>query len=124
MAGAFGFEKGEHYEVSVRCGEQVLLPAVRHAENDSLIITNGFSCHEQIKQLANRHALHLAEVLRLAMTEGHKPKQQRSQPTDTELHGDGEPQAERAGKLVFAGAAVGLASAAGAWLFRRHKKHA
>ncbi|HEY5232535.1 MAG TPA: FAD-binding and (Fe-S)-binding domain-containing protein [Verrucomicrobiae bacterium] len=70
MAGAFGFEKGEHYEVSVKCGERVLLPAVRKTDNDTLVITNGFSCHEQILQQANRQALHLAEVLQMAMKQG------------------------------------------------------
>jgi Fe-S oxidoreductase len=62
MAGAFGFEKG-HYDVSIRCGERVLLPTVRELPNESLIITDGFSCHEQIRQTAGRKALHLAEVL-------------------------------------------------------------
>src|SRR5439155_1888213 len=69
MAGAFGFEK-EHYDVSVKCGERVLLPKVRQTDHDTLIITNGFSCHEQILQLADRPSLHLAEVLHLAMREG------------------------------------------------------
>ena len=49
MAGAFGFEK-RHYEVSIKAGELVLLPAVRDAAKDTLIITNGFSCSEQIAQ--------------------------------------------------------------------------
>src|SRR5262249_59116092 len=70
MAGAFGFEKGEHYDVSVKCGERVLLPAARAANQETLIITNGFSCHEQISQQANRSALHLAEVLQMAIREG------------------------------------------------------
>jgi Fe-S oxidoreductase len=66
MAGAFGFEKGEHYEVSMRCGERVLLPEVRRAEPETLIIADGFSCREQIVQGTRREALHLAEVLQLA----------------------------------------------------------
>jgi FAD/FMN-containing dehydrogenase/Fe-S oxidoreductase len=66
MAGAFGFER-EHYDVSIRCGERVLLPAVRKLPEDSLIITDGFSCHEQIKQTTGRSALHLAEVLQQAL---------------------------------------------------------
>jgi len=69
MAGAFGFEK-EKYEVSVAIGELELLPAVREAPADVLIIANGFSCREQIQQCTGRHALHLAEVIRLGM-EGH-----------------------------------------------------
>jgi Fe-S oxidoreductase len=65
MAGAFGFEK-DHYEVSIACGERVLLPEVRKAASDTLIIADGFSCREQISQLTDRRALHLAEVLKLA----------------------------------------------------------
>jgi len=67
MAGAFGFEKGEHYDVSIACGERVLLPAVRKADKDTLIIANGFSCREQISQTTNRRAHHIAEVLKLAL---------------------------------------------------------
>jgi FAD/FMN-containing dehydrogenase/Fe-S oxidoreductase len=63
MAGAFGYEK-EHYEVSVQCGERVLLPAVRSAASSDLIIADGFSCREQILQQTGRRALHLAEALR------------------------------------------------------------
>src|SRR5262249_15143248 len=70
MAGAFGFERGEHYDVSVRCGERVLLPAVRRAAAETLIIADGFSCREQILQGAGREALHLAEVLRLPLMTG------------------------------------------------------
>jgi FAD/FMN-containing dehydrogenase/Fe-S oxidoreductase len=70
MAGAFGFEKGEKYEISVRAGERVLLPKVREAARDTLIIADGFSCREQIAQLTNREALHLAQVLRMAQREG------------------------------------------------------
>jgi len=66
MAGAFGFEK-DKYDVSVAVGELELLPAVRNAPPDWLIIANGFSCREQIQQCTGRHAVHLAEVLRQAM---------------------------------------------------------
>jgi FAD/FMN-containing dehydrogenase/Fe-S oxidoreductase len=66
MAGAFGFERGEHYDVSIKCGERVLLPAVREAARDEVIIANGFSCREQIAQTTDREALHLAQVIQLA----------------------------------------------------------
>ena len=68
MAGAFGFEK-EHYDLSLRCGERVLLPAVRDATRDTLIITDGFSCREQIAQATDRRAVHLAEVIQLGLRE-------------------------------------------------------
>ncbi|HXG63739.1 MAG TPA: FAD-linked oxidase C-terminal domain-containing protein, partial [Blastocatellia bacterium] len=70
MAGSFGFEKGEHYEVAMRVGERALLPAVREAEKDTLIIADGFSCREQIAQATDRRALHLAQVIQMAMREG------------------------------------------------------
>jgi FAD/FMN-containing dehydrogenase/Fe-S oxidoreductase len=69
MAGSFGFEKGERYEVSVRCGERALLPAVRQAAADTLIVADGFSCREQIAQGTARRGLHLAQVLQLALRE-------------------------------------------------------
>jgi Fe-S oxidoreductase len=68
MAGAFGFEQ-EKYEVSVAIGELELLPAVRKAPTDWLIIADGFSCREQIAQETDRQALHLAEVLQMALRE-------------------------------------------------------
>jgi hypothetical protein len=122
MAGAFGFEKGEHYRVSVKCGERVLLPAVREADKETLIITNGFSCHEQIKQLGNRHALHLAEVLRLAMVEGRVPDAQERGTAEPKRHGDGERELHGKHRLVLAGAGAAIAGLTGAWL--RRKKHA
>jgi FAD/FMN-containing dehydrogenase/Fe-S oxidoreductase len=66
MAGSFGFEH-DKYAVSAAIGELELLPAVRNAPKDWLIIADGFSCREQIAQLTDRHALHLAEVLQMAL---------------------------------------------------------
>src|SRR5579863_2940181 len=65
MAGAFGFE-ADKYDVSVAIGELELLPAVRKASPESLIIADGFSCREQIAQCTDRRALHLAEVIQMA----------------------------------------------------------
>ncbi len=67
MAGAFGFEKGEHYNVSMKCGERVLLPAIRRAPPDTLVVSDGFSCREQIAQTTDRRALHIAELVRMAL---------------------------------------------------------
>ncbi len=69
MAGNFGFEK-DHYNVSLAIGERVLLPAVRNAAADTLLIADGFSCREQIAQVTGRRALHLAEVLERALQAG------------------------------------------------------
>ncbi|HYK53443.1 MAG TPA: FAD-linked oxidase C-terminal domain-containing protein, partial [Candidatus Eremiobacteraceae bacterium] len=54
MAGAFGFERGEHYEVSMKAGERVLMPAVRAADPGAVIVANGFSCREQIRHATGR----------------------------------------------------------------------
>jgi len=66
MAGPFGFEK-DKYEVSQAVGERVLLPAVRNTPENALIVSDGFSCREQILQATGRRALHLAEALQLGL---------------------------------------------------------
>ncbi|MEO8725281.1 MAG: FAD-linked oxidase C-terminal domain-containing protein [Acidobacteriaceae bacterium] len=68
MAGSFGFEK-DKYDVSIACGERVLLPKVRGSAAQAMIIADGFSCREQISQTTDRHALHLAQVVGIAIGE-------------------------------------------------------
>jgi FAD/FMN-containing dehydrogenase/Fe-S oxidoreductase len=70
LAGSFGYERGERYEVSIKAGEQVLLPAVREASPHAIVLTDGFSCRSQIEHGTDRSALHLAEVVEMAMREG------------------------------------------------------
>jgi FAD/FMN-containing dehydrogenase/Fe-S oxidoreductase len=66
LAGSWGYERG-HYDVSMACGERVLLPRVRDAAPEALIVADGFSCRTQIEHGAGgRRALHVAQVLRLA----------------------------------------------------------
>jgi Fe-S oxidoreductase len=67
MAGSFGFEAGDHYDVAMKAGERVLLPAARAAGPDTVIVADGFSCREQIRQGAGRTAVHLAQVLARAV---------------------------------------------------------
>jgi Fe-S oxidoreductase/FAD/FMN-containing dehydrogenase len=62
MAGAFGFE-ADKFAVSRAIGERVLLPAVRAAAAETLVVADGFSCREQIRQATGRRAVHLAEIL-------------------------------------------------------------
>jgi FAD/FMN-containing dehydrogenase/Fe-S oxidoreductase len=70
LAGSWGFEEG-HHEVSMQCGEQALLPAVREAQRDTIVIANGFSCKTQIQQSdADRRALHVAQVMKMAREHG------------------------------------------------------
>ncbi|MGQ4477965.1 FAD-binding and (Fe-S)-binding domain-containing protein [Streptomyces sp. SAS_276] len=66
VAGNFGFEKG-HYEVSATCAEEQLLPSVRQAPEDAVILADGFSCRTQLEQLAGVRGRHLAEVLAEAL---------------------------------------------------------
>ncbi len=109
MAGAFGFER-EHYDVAMRCGERVLLPAVRETAGDTLVITDGFSCREQVEQATGRVPLHLAQVMRMALREGPSgPSGERPERDYLRL-----PRSRRANLRagLLAGAGVALAGAA------------
>jgi len=66
MAGAFGYEAA-HYEVSMKMAEASLLPAVRKADADTLIVADGTSCRHQIHDGAQREAVHVARVLEAAL---------------------------------------------------------
>ena len=82
MAGSFGFE-ADKYDVSIAVGEHAVLPAVRAAAPDTLIVADGFSCREQIVHGTGRRAWHLADVLGAALgdaqatqtiaVDGHRP---------------------------------------------------
>lgn len=116
MAGSFGYES-DHYAVGLACGERVLLPAVRNASRDELIITDGFSCREMIRQETDRRALHFAQVLQMALHEGAKGPSE-------------EPPEKRYTRIEPTSAVplgIGLAIAAGAalwWVLGRRKKYA
>jgi len=69
LAGSWGFEDG-HYEISIAAAEQALLPAVRDAPRNAVIVADGFSCKTQIEHGSDRRALHLAEVMKLARSDG------------------------------------------------------
>jgi Fe-S oxidoreductase len=70
LAGSWGFENGK-YDISLQCGEQALLPAVRSADSDTVIVADGFSCKTQIEQAGTgRGALHVAQVIKLAREHG------------------------------------------------------
>jgi Fe-S oxidoreductase len=69
MSGSFGFE-AEHYAVSQAVGEHGTLPKVRQTGAHTLIVTDGFSCRQQIEQATDRKPLHVAELLRMALHGG------------------------------------------------------
>ncbi|MGE0130582.1 MAG: FAD-binding and (Fe-S)-binding domain-containing protein [Blastocatellales bacterium] len=116
MAGAFGFERGDHYDVSVKCGERVLLPAVRAASKDAIIIADGFSCREQIEQMTDRRALHLAQVVQMAMREG-----ERSAPRNYPEVEYAQPRPRHPSKRALAAGVIasGLIVAGGIWWLNR-----
>jgi Fe-S oxidoreductase len=66
MAGSFGFERAK-YDISMGAAERVLLPRVRAAAENKLILANGFSCREQIEQGTGRSTVHVAELLARAL---------------------------------------------------------
>jgi hypothetical protein len=69
MAGSFGFE-ARHYDISVKIGEHRLLPMVRDAAPETLLIADGFSCKTQVEQLTDRRPLHTAQVIKMALDHG------------------------------------------------------
>jgi Fe-S oxidoreductase len=69
MAGSFGYE-AEHYDISMKMAERRLLPAVREASEDTIIVAAGVSCRQQIAHGTGRQAMHPAEVLREALAAG------------------------------------------------------
>jgi FAD/FMN-containing dehydrogenase/Fe-S oxidoreductase len=72
MAGSFGFEPHK-YALAQKIGERVLLPAVRRTDMNTLLIADGFSCREQVRQATGRLPLHLAQVLQRAIHQGSAP---------------------------------------------------
>jgi FAD/FMN-containing dehydrogenase/Fe-S oxidoreductase len=83
MAGSFGFEAA-HYDISLAVGERALLPAVRAAAADTLIVADGFSCREQIRQTTGRAALHVADVLALGLARGTQEHEPAPSPATTD----------------------------------------
>jgi Fe-S oxidoreductase len=69
LAGNFGVERG-HYDVSVAVAETALLPAVREAPHDAVVLADGFSCRTQLEQLGGVRSVHLAELLDEHMSAG------------------------------------------------------
>jgi hypothetical protein len=120
LAGSWGFEKG-HHEISMQCGEQALLPAVRDASEQTLVIANGFSCKTQIQQSnAKRNALHVAQVMKMAREHG--PGGYRSgRPEDPYYEVRPQPPGStRALRVGAVAAGMGVVAAALVVAVRRH----
>ncbi|MBW3551594.1 MAG: 4Fe-4S dicluster domain-containing protein, partial [Proteobacteria bacterium] len=86
MAGSFGFS-ADRYDTSIRIAEYALLPKVRAASGDTLLIANGFSCREQIRQCTGRQPLDLAEVLRMSLHDAPPARRSASGQRATTAHG-------------------------------------
>ncbi len=114
LAGSFGFEQ-DHYGISMKIGERVLLPRVREADAKTLIVTDGFSCREQIAHATPRHAMHLAEVIQMAL------RQPDAQSTKKYIE-SGFVQEEPSYPLAAAGVGAGLILAAGILLAARQSR--
>ncbi len=108
LAGSFGYERGERFEVSIKAAERTLLPAARAASPHTLLMSDGFSCRSQIAHGCDRDALHLAQVLQMALHEGPngpttpRPEARYTEPPETQGNGS------RRRAAVAAGAAVAL----------------
>jgi Fe-S oxidoreductase len=71
LAGSWGFEE-DKYDLSMKIGERRLLPAVRDADEDAIIMADGFSCKTQVAQGTDRRPLHTAQVIKMALDENHE----------------------------------------------------
>jgi FAD/FMN-containing dehydrogenase/Fe-S oxidoreductase len=118
MAGSFGFER-DKYDVSMAVGELELLPAIREAPADWLIIADGFSCREQIAQGSPRRALHLAEVLQMGLEQNGT---ERSEPYP-ESAGSRRRDAEVSQSMKRAGIGLAAIAAGAALLWELSRKH-
>jgi FAD/FMN-containing dehydrogenase/Fe-S oxidoreductase len=118
LAGSFGFEH-EHHEISLQIGEHKLMPMVREAAEDTLVIADGFSCKTQIEQMTERRALHTAQVIKMALDQGAEgvagSHPERAYP-DVQADGRGSRTA-----VAAAAGAAGVALAGGAALARRRR---
>lgn len=74
LAGNFGVEKG-HYDVSVAVAEQQLLPAVRAADAETVVLADGYSCRTQLIDLSDRQGIHLAQLLDRYQARRPEPKE-------------------------------------------------
>src|SRR5699024_1670219 len=69
LAGSFGFKAGEKYDISVRAAEREIMPRIRAAADDTVIVADGFSCTEQIRHLSEREPQHIIQLLHRAVLE-------------------------------------------------------
>jgi FAD/FMN-containing dehydrogenase/Fe-S oxidoreductase len=120
MAGSFGYEEGERYQVSNAAGERVLLPRIRETARDTIIVADGFSCRSQIRHGTSRQAVHIAELMQMAIDYGVSGPAGKGQSASSAEAAKGARGLAGAG--VAAGAAAGAAGVAA--VVRSTKGHA
>jgi FAD/FMN-containing dehydrogenase/Fe-S oxidoreductase len=119
LAGSFGFET-EHHDISVRIAEHKLLPIVRDAAPETLLIADGFSCKTQVEQLTDRRPLHTAQVIKMAIEHGPAgPPAVRPERDYPDVRLDAHERAGGAAIAAGAGVTLAAAGAAAARLARR-----
>ncbi len=115
LAGSFGYEEG-HHDISMKIGERVLFPAVRNAASETIVVSDGFSCRQQIAHGTPRRGMHTAEVLAMAL-ERPKIAGQSGPPEE----GHTQPDAPYPYKTaLLAGASL---VGAGLYLWKRTQRH-
>ncbi|MBO2459932.1 FAD-binding and (Fe-S)-binding domain-containing protein [Actinomadura violacea] len=117
LAGSWGFEDGK-YEISMDCGEQALLPAVRDADDATAIVANGFSCKTQIEDAkTGREALHIAQLMKLAREQDGRPVTGKPENAAHDRRPAPPPgrRAARVGLALGAGAGAAALGAAGTY---------
>jgi Fe-S oxidoreductase len=114
VAGGFGYE---HYDLSMKIGEQALLPAVRSTSPETLVVADGFSCRSQIAHATRRRAVHTAEVVQMAL------HAQAAVPASfPERFSRRRPARVTAGEAAVAGLALAGAGAAAVALLRAYRR--
>ncbi|MGB3684096.1 MAG: heterodisulfide reductase-related iron-sulfur binding cluster, partial [Rubrobacteraceae bacterium] len=119
LAGSFGFED-EHYDLSMQIGEHKFYPTMRDAGKDTILAADGFSCKTQLGHGTDRGALHVAQVIKMAMDygpEGPEGEYPERHYPDVVLNGDG-----RLREAVVLGTVTALAGGALFWMFGKTGK--
>jgi Fe-S oxidoreductase len=110
MAGSFGYQAGDHYDVSVAVAEHSLLPKLRETPSSTIVVADGFSCRGQIEQLDGREPLHIAQLVQRALRESGRTGREKAEPR-TRL--------PRGGPRLMAGVGALALAATGAVAIRR-----
>jgi Fe-S oxidoreductase len=113
LAGSWGFEE-DKYELSMKIGERRLLPSVRDAGEDAIIMADGFSCKTQVAQGTDRRPLHTAQVIKMALDHEAPPPGERPETRYPDVVSDG-------GRPHLKVAVAGTVAAGAVWWVLRRR---